>query len=114
MDQPDYWLRLEYRMCRELARFEDDRLRHLWCDGIVPEAFDLRGEQPRIRGRAWIGDGEGKQEQWDFTLLLDRAAASCEDLDWSALLPDEDLTGWLTPDLETKTLTIALGSASQG
>ncbi|HZD02226.1 MAG TPA: hypothetical protein VFA46_19155 [Actinomycetes bacterium] len=106
MDEPDYWARLERRVCQELARFEDNRLRYLWCDGFLPEAVDLRAEEPCIRGRAWIGDGGRKQQLWDFTLLVGRAARSQHEVDWPALLPDEDMTGWLTPDLKAKTLTI--------
>lgn len=104
MDEPDFWDRLEHRVCRELAGFEDNRLRFLWCDGFVPEEFDLRAEIPCVRGRAWIGDGR-TQEQWDFVLLIGPAASPPE-VDWSALLPGEDTTGWLTPDPIGKTLTI--------
>ncbi|MBE1533522.1 hypothetical protein [Actinomadura algeriensis] len=106
MVEADYWPALEYRVCRELQGFADDRLRSLWCDGFLPDEVDLRAPEPRIRGRAWIGDDNGSQEQWDFTLLIGNPRSEI-DIEWSTLLPAEDVTGWLRPDLQAKTLTMA-------
>ena len=41
MTEADYWLRLEFRVCRELAGMEDKALRSLWCDGFIPEVYWL-------------------------------------------------------------------------
>ena len=104
MDETEFWGRLEYRICDELSGFEDQRLRYYWCDGIVPEKYDLLGEQKRIHGLAWIGDGR-RMEQWNFTSLTAPVIAQ-EGIDWAALLPEDTQTGWLTPDPQRKTLTI--------
>jgi prolyl-tRNA editing enzyme YbaK/EbsC (Cys-tRNA(Pro) deacylase) len=40
-----YWARLEYRVCREFAGMKDRGLRHLWCDGLVPERYLLSGPE---------------------------------------------------------------------
>ncbi|GIJ34539.1 hypothetical protein [Micromonospora sediminimaris] len=40
MDEQDFWVRLEFRICAEFRGFEDRHLRWYWCDGLVA---DLRG-----------------------------------------------------------------------
>lgn len=105
MDEAIFWTRLEYRICTELRGSEDTRLRYYSCDGLVPEEYDLLGEQRCIRGRAWIGHGR-LQEEWKFTLLLASAVMDREEIGWAALLSRDTLTGWLTPDPQRKTLMI--------
>jgi hypothetical protein len=105
LDEAEFWVRLEYRICAELHGFEDNGLRHYWCDGLVPEEYDLLGEPRCIRGRAWIGQGR-RQEQWNFTLLTTPPVMDRREIDWAAVLPGDALTGWLTPDLQRKTLKI--------
>jgi hypothetical protein len=105
LDETEYWGRLEYRICDELTGFEDKHLRYYWCDGLIPEEYDLLGEQKRIHGRAWMGNGH-RMEQWDFTLLTVPAVIAKEEIDWAALLPEDWLTGWLTPDPQIKSLMI--------
>jgi hypothetical protein len=104
MEEPFFWKALEYRVCREFSGFEDARLRHYWCDGFNPGEYELDGEEPCIRGTAWCGPSG--QEEWGYTLLLGRTTASRNEIDWSALLPDDRITGWLTPDPASKTLRI--------
>ncbi|GAA2117331.1 hypothetical protein [Actinomadura alba] len=114
MSGADYWVSLEFRVCRELAGFEDNKLRFLWCDGFIPEEADLQATKPCIRGRAWIGQVKrSPQEQWAFTLFVGQARSE-DEIDWSALLPGDDMTGWLTPDLRAKTLTLDPLSAYLG
>ncbi|MFD0686693.1 hypothetical protein [Actinomadura fibrosa] len=104
MDGPDFWLRLEYRVCSELEGFEDRRIRFLSCDGLSPEHIDLEAPEPCIRGRAWI---HGHQDsRWTFTLFIGQPRSEAE-IDWPALLPAEDRTGWLTPDVAARTLTMS-------
>jgi hypothetical protein len=104
MDEDDFWIRLEFRICAELQGFEDKHLRWYSCDGLIAEDYDLRGEQPCIRGKAWAGpDG---QEPWRFILLVGPATRSREEIDWSALLPDDRTTGWLSPHPERKLMVI--------
>jgi hypothetical protein len=88
-----------------LHGFEDNRLRYCSCDGLVPGKYDLLGEQRCIQGRAWIGHGR-LQEEWNFTLLLAAAVMHRGEIDWAALLPQDTLTGWLTPDPQRKTVMI--------
>jgi hypothetical protein len=100
MTEEDYWLRLEYRVCRELAGMEDNALRFLWCDGFIPEMYFLDDPTPQITGHAWVGNGPRRQEQWKFTLLLHHAVRTHEEITWGALLPPDDVTGWLGVDLD--------------
>ena len=104
IDEADYWVSLEYRICREFEGFADERLRRMGCDGLDPEEYDLDAPEPCIRGRAWCG--YSGQELWKFTLILAPTMRSRADLDWAALHPDEDLTGWLSPHPGEKRMTI--------
>lgn len=99
MTENEYFDHLEYRVCRELAGMRDAALRDWWCDGLVADAFDVVGRRCRVTGRAWVGrDG---QECWQFALYLGPARPR-EQIDWAAVLPPEDVTGWLSMDFRTK------------
>ena len=104
MEEREFWVHLEYRICAESAGFADRRLRGFWCDGLIPEEYDLAGTESRISGVAFYG--QSGQERWRFTLVVGQEAASPRQIDWSALLPSDRLTGWLTPDPQNKTLRI--------
>jgi hypothetical protein len=106
-----YWGYLEYRVCDELSGLRDPNARRYWCDGFLPSRYILDGRQPRVLGHVWMGIGPRHQEQWEFTLLLDRSADSPEGVDWSALLPPPDVTRWLTVDPNRKQLIIEPGAA---
>src|SRR4051812_44885868 len=104
MEEDDYWVRLEFRICREFQGFDDPKLRRNWCDGLVAEQYDLPARTPCVRSRAWCGpDG---QQTWQFRLYVDPGTRSRGDIDWAALLPDDRTTGWLSPDLQRRTMTI--------
>jgi hypothetical protein len=104
MDEQDFWLRLEYRISAEFQGFEDKHLRWYGCDGLVAEEYDVLAAEPCIRGRAWCGpDG---QEPWRFVLFVGSGMRSRDEIDWSALLPGERTTGWLSPDPRNKTVVI--------
>jgi hypothetical protein len=90
-----FWGSLEYRICREFAGFEDRLLRNYWCDGLVPDEYDLQSDEPCIRGRAYCG--QSGQERWRFTLLIGNSVGSPADIHWPSLLPADDVTGWLSP-----------------
>jgi hypothetical protein len=104
MEEQDFWVRLEFRICAEFAGFPDKQLRANWCDGLVAEDYDLSAAEPCIRGRAWCGPSG--QEPWRFTLILDPRTGTPAEIDWPALLPGDGLTGWLTPDPQARTMTI--------
>jgi hypothetical protein len=104
MDEADFWARLEYRICAEFRGFEDKRLRSCWCDGLVAEEYDLSSTWPCIRGRAWCGiDG---QESWRFVLRVSPDVRTREGIDWFALLPPDHMTGWLLPDLSSRSMEL--------
>jgi len=111
VDERDYWARLEYRVCSELDGLRHTAARPYWCDGFVPSRYILDGPSPRVLGHAWMGIGSRYQERWAFTLLLDRPVRSAEEVDWSALLPPEDVTRWLTVDPGRKQLVIEPSAA---
>ena len=100
----EFWVRLERRICAEFRGSADKHLRYYWCDGLVPEAYDFTPPQPRVTGLAWCG-GTGRQ-RWQFTLLLAPGTPSREAIDWAALVPADGLTGWFTPSVGPKTMTI--------
>jgi hypothetical protein len=104
IDESDYWVALEYRICREVEGFAEEPLRRFWCDGLEPLCYHLDPPEPCVRGRAWFGPTG--QDVWDFTLLLDPATRARSDVDWAALLPDERLTGWLSPRPHDRRLVI--------
>lgn len=108
MDEHEFWARLEYRISAEFAGFEDGHLRFYWCDGLVPERYDVVGGHWRIIGYAWIGQGHN-QARWDFTLAAGPVLGTREEIGWSALLPAGTLTGWLSPDPGKKHLMIDSG-----
>src|SRR5262249_49777566 len=102
--ESDFWLALEYRICREVKGFQDRRLRSMWCDGLSPEIYDLHGDPPRIQGRAYFGPSG--QEHWQFTFLIGKEADTVEAIDWPSLLPACTATGWLTPHISERTLIL--------
>jgi|SRR5579871_6167259 len=110
MIESDYWAALEFRICREFAAMPENHLRFSWCDGFLPERYELEGPLPRIRGRVWICDGPNKVE-WEFTLFLEHPVGSPSEIDWSRLLPPEDVTQWLAIDLAEKRIEIEPSAA---
>jgi hypothetical protein len=105
VSETDYWLALEYRVCDEFAGMADNNLRFRWCDGFIPEQYFLNGPSPRITGRAWICNGD-RQEEWTFTLFLNHALDSPQQIEWQRLLPPENATRWLGVDLSGKRIEV--------
>ncbi len=114
MDEPEFWGRLEYRICDEFRGLDDDQLRFCWCDGLVPERYDRYGGEWHISGSARIvtENAPSRHERryepgqpWKFTLIAGRARDRNQ-INWQGLLPGDRLTGWLTPDPDSKTLKI--------
>jgi hypothetical protein len=108
--EAEFWQRLEFRISHELTRAENRALRFLWCDGFVPEGFILEDPTPRIVGQAWIGDGS-RQDRWEFTLFLDAATRARSQIPWSALLPPDETTGWLTVDVDARRIELSPSQA---
>jgi hypothetical protein len=97
MDETEFWGRLEFRLCREFAGLPEGRYRNFWCDGFIPQKYVLDGPSPRITGRCWICDGPD-QAEWDFALLLAGPVGSREEINWTAILPLENVTRWMAFD----------------
>ena len=107
LTEREYFIALEYRVCRELAGTRDKQLRIVWCDGFLPEPeIQISRRHSRITGKVWIGFGGSHQELWDFYLLLGAIVKDRQQIDWSALLPGKDVTGWLSMDFEKKLMTL--------
>jgi hypothetical protein len=110
VEEADYWVSLEYRVCREFAGMSEDRLRYLWCDGFIPVMYLLDDPTPRITGRVWVCDGP-RQDEWGFTLILPHPVGSRHEIAWASLLPPEDVTRWLTLDRSGRHLEIEPSAA---
>jgi hypothetical protein len=111
VDESKYWLCLEFRICLEFKGMPEKRLRRLWCDGFIPEAYLLDSESPCITGRAWIANGRSGQEQWKFTLFLRHPVGSRAEIEWDTLLPPDDVTRWLAVDTFGRRLEIEPAAA---
>lgn len=104
MTETDFWLSLEFRLCGEFMGMPTKQLRRYWCDGIYPTQYLLDGPAPRITGRLWLCEGQRRQEEWDFTLLLPHPVASREEINWAVLLPPDNVTRWLSLDRQRKSI----------
>jgi hypothetical protein len=69
MSEVDYWESLEFRVCHALREMPERRFQSLWCDGFIPNEYQINTASPRIIGEVWICNGQ-KQSKWGFTLLL--------------------------------------------
>lgn len=94
MDEPTFWLRLEYRICHEFAGLPERRYHYFWCDGFSPLVYLVNDVPPCITGKAWICNGQA-QDLWDFVLLLPRPFAAREAIAWESLLPPPGVTRWI-------------------
>ena len=106
MDESDFWVHLEYRVCREIDALTQSGLRRFWCDGFIPVRYEFDEPSPRIVGRVWMGVGPREQQQWEFVLLLGIPVESRENIVWSALLPTPNVTRWLSIDPIGKRLVV--------
>jgi hypothetical protein len=110
MDEATFWTELEFRVCAEFAGLADRKLRYYWCDGFTVQDYFLEDGEPRIVGRASIGNG-AEYEEWQFTFFLSAAFSSREEIQWEVLLPPENETKWLAVDPEYKRMQIETGAA---
>lgn len=106
MTETDYFGRLEMRVCRELAGMHQTELQWMWCDGFIPEEFAVVGQRCRMTGRVWVAWGGRRQECWTFALLLGGETLDRDCVDWAAMLPAGEFTGWLSLDFDNKSTTI--------
>jgi hypothetical protein len=111
MTESEYWVHLEYRLCREFAGLPDKRHRYLWCDGLDPFEYLLDGPAARITGDAWIGNGP-RIAHWKFVFLLRPPIESREAIDWASLLPSENMTRWMYFEEDKKYLELDPAAAT--
>lgn len=110
MDEAEYWKNLEHRVSREFAGIPECRRLGLWCDGFIPSEYKLDSRPQWIRGIAWICPGQD-QQRWEFTLRLHQQPRERKDIDWTALLPAEGMTRWLTVDFRAQRIELDPGAA---
>jgi hypothetical protein len=110
MSEADFWVSLGYRLCHEFAGLPERRSQYFWCDGFIPSECLLDGPSPRITGRCWICNGP-RQAEWEFALLLPKPFGSREEIDWTALLPPQDVTRWMAFDEGRRYIEIEPGVA---
>lgn len=80
--------------------------RSMWCDGLVPEEYLFGERPPRITGTAWICGRKCWDQPWRFALLLPPSVRAISSIDWSALLPPDDMTCWIWFDEKLRYLEI--------
>jgi hypothetical protein len=110
VDQKEFELSLEYRICLEFSCISESQLSNLWCDGVMLGTFLLDDPRPRILGTAWICEGV-KQEEWRVELLLPKRLKPPGEVKWEQLLPPEDVTRWLAVDRQKKFVQIEPAAA---
>jgi len=108
LDAGEFWLRLEYRVGLEIDGLRSDDFRGIWCDGFAPEMFQLIHGRPTITGRVWLAKSghRGGQERWRFSLLLPENVRGEQDIEWAAVLPPDDVTGWLSLDQSQRVMKL--------
>ena len=109
MEEAEFWPALEFRVTLELPRLRG-QVAEFWCDGFAAEEYALTENPARLSGRMWLG--RSGQDEWRFDLLLPGPIGSVDDVDWSELLPDEDVTGWLDIDVRAQRVTVTPASAN--
>ena len=88
----------------------EGRLSDLWCDGFIREGYLIHDEVPKITGSVWICTARGFEE-WRFELLLIRPVEHIDDINWTELLPAENVTRWLAVDKQRKRIQIEPAAA---
>lgn len=107
MREMEFWDRLEYRISREFAGLGKANSRGLWCDGLIPERYELNGEGAVIYGIVWLkAITEGT-----FALFLRDPTFNRSTINWDANLPPDDVTDWLEFNLESNYMVIRPGNA---
>jgi hypothetical protein len=109
MTEDEFWLALEYRICRELRGMSDAVLRPMLCDGIRGDIVRPEAGPAYLSGSIYIG--KTGQTEMQFTMALPDNIASKDDILWSNLMPPEDMTAWLSVDPRRKHVMIDLSKA---
>ena len=78
----------------------------MWCDGFLPSIEALPPGTDTIVGHAFVCFGS-VEERWTFALRLPDRVHSRDQVPWAILLPPDDVTAWLTIDVEARHLVVA-------
>src|SRR5262245_3109403 len=122
MNESEFWSRLEWRVGHELTGLHVPELRNWWCDGFGVEHFEP--DRGRFSGVVYMLQCESRQKQtleyewrnrrkrgkvkgddWRFLLLTGDKPLERELINWAALLPGYDMTGWLGVDVGRRKMT---------
>ncbi|MCP4093540.1 MAG: hypothetical protein GY747_08825 [Planctomycetes bacterium] len=71
----------------------------LWCDGFLPQDYHFGLCGDCVTGQVWICFDQ-EQYLWDFRLDLVKGTRDLSTVDWTQLLPSEDVTQWMALDYE--------------
>lgn len=93
MTEEEFWVKLEYRISRELDAFKDWK-RWFAIDGFLPIEYSHDQESPTISGETWVLGCPDKLSKWRFTFCLPEREDKLESINWEALLPAEGAKGW--------------------
>ncbi|MGN6179828.1 MAG: hypothetical protein ACTHNW_11645 [Mucilaginibacter sp.] len=108
---------LEYHLSRALANSDDNKLKYLWCDGILlPDDNSQLSKQNiintrQIITRAWIGWlGTTKQDLFKMIILLGECSVDkgLTDQNLQNCLCENDTTDWIVINDVEKLIQIQL------
>ena len=113
MTESEFFQQLEFRLCREFEALRLPAAPALWCDGLIPEHWQLDSKPPAVSGTAWFGGLPGKhpaayQEDWVFVLEIHHDVKARESILWSNLFPETTARNWAFADVERRHLHISL------
>lgn len=85
MDEHEFWQGLEFRICAEFAGLTDQRLRYYWCDGLIPEGYDLASAEPASAAPPTAGNAANQPGA--VAVHRGPRPAGAPQINWPALLP---------------------------
>ncbi|WP_203296787.1 hypothetical protein [Luteirhabdus pelagi] len=112
----EFCTQLEYRICHELKKSTDPKLKGFWCDGVSWHASEKQltkehvNDKRKIETKAWIG----KTGQTEFKATIHFGKNALRKYDEGAELanciPDlESQNEWIEIDLDNKTVDVKIG-----
>jgi hypothetical protein len=107
-NEAEFWLRLAWRINAELRRSHDNSMRFLWLDDLVPDTLLPQLETGKVLAWVFVSEDNGKSfVEYRLCLHLGSPAAeSYRNAEWSRLLPQPDVTGWLALDRASKEIDV--------
>jgi hypothetical protein len=111
VNEREFWVALEYRLSREFGRLPAKDLRFLCCDGLEPaDALVSASGASWVTGRDLISEDDGSSFV-DYRFELGPVVPQRSEIDWGALLPDDNSSGWLYVDRARKELRMLVSRA---